>query len=84
MKENPDIQPKQQIPLKICYPSHHSDVTDAMKKKIDSYKDLPWPKSIFAEGLLTILEWMYMPEANTVQGHEISNGRRLKKTILIS
>ena len=32
MKENPDIQPKQQIPLKICYPSHHSDVTDAMKK----------------------------------------------------
>ena len=53
MKETPDIQPKQQIPLKICYPSHHSDVTDAMKKEIDSYKDLP--KCIFAEGLLTAL-----------------------------
>ena len=54
MKENPDIQPKQQIPLKICYPSHHSDVADAMKKKeIDSYKNLP--KCIFAEGLLTAL-----------------------------
>ena len=51
MKENPDIQPKQQIPLKICYTSHHSDVTDAMKKEIDSYKDLPWPKIIFAEEL---------------------------------
>ena len=30
------------------------------------------------------LEWMYISEANTVQGHEISNGRRLKRTILIS